>query len=62
MKSPSNNAPDALSRAPQDVYTWAHAGGRLDGLDELMASACVPIPAEAATRTRMLRVWEKDGE
>ena len=68
MKSPSNNAPDALFRASQDrvaelvqalqdVYIWAYADGRLDGLDEIMAGARVPLPARALTRSRMLRVW-----
>ena len=73
MKSPSNNAPDApfrasqdrvaeLAQAPQDVYIWAHAGGRPDGLDEVMAGTRVPIPLEAATRAPMIQVWEKGGE
>ena len=73
MKSPSNNAPDALfrasqervaelTRALQDVYIWAHAGGRLDGLDEIMAGTRVPIPTRALTRSRMLRVWEEGCE
>ena len=73
MKSPSDNAPDALLRASQDrvaelvqapqvVYIWAHADGRLDGLDESMADAGVPVPREIATRNRMIRVWEEGCE
>ena len=70
MKSPSNNTPDALFRASQervaeltkaiqDVYAWAHTDGSLDRLDEIMAGACVPIPREIVTRTRMAQVWEE---
>lgn len=73
MKSSSNNTPDALFRASQDrveeltralqgVYTWAYASGSLDRLDEIMASACVPIPAKALTRSRMIQVWEEGCE
>lgn len=73
MKRPSNNTPDALFRAAQDrveeltqalqgVYTWAYASGSLDRLDEILASACVPIPAGALTRSRMIQVWEEGCE
>lgn len=70
MRSPSNNTPDALFRAAQDrveeltqalqgVYAWAYVRGSLDRLDEIMASACVPISAKALTRSRMIQVWEE---
>lgn len=73
MKSPSNNTPDALFRASQervaelakalqDAYIWAYADGGLNRLDEIMASACVPIPREALTQSRMIRVWEEGCE
>ena len=73
MRSPSNNTPDALFRAAQDrieeltralqsVYTWAYAGASLDRLDEIMASACVQVPAKALTRSRMIQVWEEGCE
>ena len=73
MKSPSNNASDAmfrasqrrvqeLSKALQDVYTWAHLPGRLSELDAIMENACVPIPREIVTRSKMVRVWEEGCE
>ena len=73
MKSPQNNCPDALFRtsqervaelaqALQDVYTWAYASVRLPDLDEIMASAGVPIPEGAVTRSRMIQVWKEGCE
>lgn len=73
MESPSNNTPDALFRASQervtelaqalqDVYTWAYADGSLSRLDKIMASAGVPIPGGAPTRSRMIQVWEEGCE
>ena len=66
----SNNTPEALFRlsqerveelssALQSVYTWAHASGKLSELDRIMQEACVPIPAEIVTRSKMVRVWEE---
>lgn len=51
-----------LSQALQDVYTWAHISGKLSELDEIMREACVPIPTEIVTRTRMAKVWEEGCE
>ena len=73
MKSPSNNTPDALFRASQErvaelirslqgVYAWARVGGSPDRLDEIMAEACVPLPAGTLTRPRMIQVWEEGCE
>lgn len=73
MRSPSNNIPDALfrssqervaelARALQDVYAWAYSDGSPNRLDEIMADACVPVPREIATRSRMIRVWEEGCE
>ena len=50
---------EELSRALQDVYTWAHTSGKLSELDSIMKDACVPIPQEIATRSKMVRVWEE---
>lgn len=69
MKSPQNNFPDALlrasqsrveelERAPQDAYLWAYTSGELSELVDLLEKAAVPIPAEIATRNRMIEVWE----
>lgn len=73
MKPPQNNTPDSLFRASQrrvgelsqtlrNVYVWAHTSGDLSELDEFMKEACVPIPDEIATRSRMVRVWEEGCE
>lgn len=51
-----------LSQALQDVYTWAHISGELSELDEIMREACVPIPTEIVTRSRMIQVWEEGCE
>lgn len=70
MKSPNNNAPDALLRASQrrveelkgalqSAYSWGYSPGKLSELDEIMETAAVPIPEEIATRTRMVRVWSE---
>lgn len=70
MKSPQNNCPDALFRASQrrvaelesalqDVYTWAYTSGKLSEIDALLEEAAVPIPAEIATRNRMIEVWKE---
>lgn len=70
MKSPNNDAPDALLRASQrrveelkralqSAYSWGYSPGRLSELDEIMEAAAVPIPEEIATRTRMVRVWSE---
>lgn len=70
MKSPQNNCPDALYRASQrrvaeleralqDASLWAYTSGELSELDEIMETAAVPIPAEIATRIRMVRVWSE---
>ena len=70
MKSPNNNAPDALLRASQrrveelkralqSAYSWRYFPGKLSELDEIMETAAVPIPEEIATRTRMVRVWSE---
>lgn len=70
MKSPQNTCPDALFRASQrrvaelesalqDVYTWAYTSGKLSEIDALLEEAAVPIPAEIATRTRMIEVWKE---
>nr|DAX53638.1 MAG TPA: hypothetical protein [Caudoviricetes sp.] len=74
MKSRSKtDSPDALfrgsrrgvgelSQAIQDAYTGAHSSGRLSELDEIMREACVPIPTEIVTRSRMIQVWEEGCE
>ncbi len=73
MRSPQNNTPDALFRASQervaelvraiqDVYTWAYIDGALSGLNKIMERAAVPVPQEALTRDRMIRVWEEGCE
>lgn len=70
MNSPQNNCPDALFRASQrrvvelesalqDAYTWAYTSGELSEIDDLLKKAAVPIPAEIATRNRMIKVWEE---
>lgn len=70
MKSPQNNHQDALFRASQgrvaelesalqDVYTWAYTSGKLSEIDALLEEADVPIPAESATRNRMIEVWKE---
>lgn len=70
MKSPQNNCPDALLRASQrrvgelekalqDAYTWGYSSGKLSELDEIVETAAVQIPAEIATRIRMVRVWSE---
>lgn len=69
----SNTTPEALFRASQervqelsrvlqDVYTLAHTSGKLPELDSIMKDACVPIPREIATRSKMVRVWEEGCE
>lgn len=68
MKSPNNNAPDALYRASrrrvkelesalQDAYTWAYTSGKLSEIDSLLKKVAAPIPAEIVTRNRMIEVW-----
>lgn len=70
MKSPNNNAPDALLRASQrrveelekalqSVYSWGYFPGKLSELDEIMETAAVPIPDEIVTRNRMIEVWKE---
>lgn len=70
MKSPQNTCPDALFRASQrrveeleralqDAYTWAYTSGKLSEIDDLLEKAAVPIPAEIATRNRMIGVWKE---
>lgn len=70
MKSSKNTAPEALLRgaqrrveelekAPQSAYSWGYFPGKLSELDEIMETAAVPIPAEIATRIRMVRVWSE---
>lgn len=70
MKSPQNNCQDALFRAPhrrvaelesalQDAYIWAYTSGKLSEIDDLLEKASVPIPAEIATRNRMIEVWKE---
>lgn len=70
MKSPQNNCPDALFRASQrrvaelesalqDAYIWAYTSGKLSEIDDLLEESAVPIPAEIATRNRMIEVWEE---
>lgn len=70
MKSPQNSFPDALlwasqrrvgrlEHALQDAYSWAYSNGELSKLDALMEAAAVPIPAEIATRNRMIEVWKE---
>lgn len=72
-KQSGNNAQDSMFRASQrrvaelsqtlrNVYVWAHTSGNLSELDEFMEEACVPIPDEIATRSRMAEVWEKGRE
>lgn len=69
MKSPQNNCQDALFRtsqrrveelesALQDAYIWAYTSGELSRIDDLLEKATVPIPAEIATRNRMIEVWK----
>ena len=73
MKSPSNNALDdllqaskkrvqELSKALQDTYYWAYTSGKFSELDAIMESACVQIPQEIVTRSKMVRVWEEGCE
>ena len=73
MKRPSNNTPDdlfqvsqrrvqELSKALQDTYYWAHTSGKFSELDAIMENACVPIPREIVTRSKMVRVWEEGCE
>ena len=70
MKSSKNTAPEALLRAAQrrveelkkalqSAYSWGYFPGKLSELDEIMETAAVPIPAEIATRIRMVRVWSE---
>ena len=70
MKSPQNNCPDALFRASQrrvaelesalqNAYLWAYTSGKLSEIDPLLEKAAVPIPAEIATRNRMVEVWKE---
>ena len=73
MKPSQNNTPDALFRASQqrveelsqtlrNIYVWAHVSGSLSELDEFMQEACVSIPSEIVTRSKMVRVWEEGCE
>ena len=70
MESPHNGCPDALFRASQrrvgelesvlqDAYTWAYTSGKLSEIDDLLEKVAVPIPAEIATRNRMIEVWKE---
>lgn len=70
MKSPQNNCPDALYRASQkrvaelesalqNAYIWAYTSGKLSEIDSLLEGAAVPIPAEIATRNRIVEVWKE---
>lgn len=70
MKSSKNTAPEAplraaqrrveeLKKALQSAYSWGYFPGKLSELDEIMETAAVPIPAEIATRIRMVRVWSE---
>lgn len=73
MKSPQNNTPDAVFRASQrrveelsqtirNIYVWAHASGDLPELDEFLREACVSVPDEILTRSRMAEVWKRGCE
>ena len=73
MKSPQNNTPDAMFRASQrrveelsqtirNIYVWAHTSGDLTELDEFLGEACVPVPDEILTRSRMAKVWKRGCE
>ena len=73
MRTSQNSCPDsvfrasqqrieALERALQDAYSWAHTSGRLSELNSIMERAAVPLPAESVTRTRMAQVWEEGCE
>ena len=73
MRTSQNSCPDsvfrasqqrieALERALQDAYSWAHTSGRLSELNSIMERAAVPLPAVFVTRTRMARVWEEGCE
>lgn len=70
MKSPHNGCPEALFRASQrrveelehalqGAYIWAYTSGKLSEIDGLLREADVPIPAEIATRNRMIEVWKE---
>nr|WP_297994544.1 hypothetical protein [uncultured Actinomyces sp.] len=70
MKSPQNNYQDALYRASQrrvaelesalqGAHIWAYTSGRLSEIDSLLEEAAVPVPAEIATRNRMIEVWKE---
>lgn len=72
-KLSGNTTPDAMFRASQqrvselsqalrNVYVWAHTSGKLSELDEFMKEACVSIPDEIITRSRMAEVWERGRE
>ena len=73
MKSPQNNTPDSMFRASQrrveelsqtirNIYVWAHASGDLSELDEFLREACVPVPDEIVTRSRMAEAWKRGCE
>ena len=73
MKSPQNNTPDSMFRASQrrvedlsqtirNIYVWAHASGDLSELDEFLREACVSIPDEIVTRSRMAEAWKRGCE
>ena len=70
MESPQNNYLDAQFRASQrrvaelesalqNAYLWAYTSGKLSEIDSLLEKAAVPIPAEIATRNRMVEVWKE---
>lgn len=70
MKSPKDNADNALLRASQrrigelekalqDAYTWGYTSRKVSELDDLMEAVAVPIPDEIVTRTRMIDVWKE---
>ena len=73
MKSPQNNTPDSMFRASQrrveelsqtirNIYVWAHASGDLSELDEFLREACVSVPDEIVTRSRMAEAWKRGCE
>ena len=70
MKSPKNTCQESalrasqrrveeLEKALQSAYSWGYSSGKLSELDEIMKAASVPIPAEIATRARMVKVWSE---
>lgn len=73
MRSPQNNTPDAMFRASQrrveelsqtvrNIYVWARTSGDPHELDEFLREACVSVPDEILTRSRMAKVWKRGCE